>query len=302
MSGSNNLQVGHWTEDPDQCQDFLTEVESRIVRVSKYVSYRYQVGTYQEDILLEIETELLQQMHDKKTPFDEASSKEAADFFLKKKNYWILKLGRSIARRIAGRQSKEQPTQAEILADIPMKELLPDRVTELRAIAASLLRFESLIPDLTSRERDIFGKETLRRADIDDLPPRILDEVAQIAGISGSELRAYNKNHDEQGRNSDSDRRAYSRAKAKVEKVFPKEERKTRAKRAKIISLLVIVLSLALPNCISLGRSNHQNDIADQGNFRYKNARVQQGNFKHQNARMQQSIKSRENARIHQVG
>lgn len=258
MIGGNNLQAGYWTEDPAKCNEFLAKVKSRVIRVSKFASQKFQVGAYQEDIVSEIEIDFLQQMHDKKIPFAEASPEEAADFFLEKENFWILNRGRSIARRIARQQSKEQPTQAEILADVRQPDLSPDREKELRALAASLPRLESEIPNFSSRDHDIFVKEALRKMGIDDLQTPSFDEVVQIAGGSGSEQRAYNEYHDEHRRNSPSDRKAWSRAKAKVKKAF------TKGKFTSLLGIIFFAVSLALLTSINQERPDHQKGFVDQ--------------------------------------
>lgn len=250
MIGSNNLQSGHWCDDPTQCEAFLTQVGSRIVGETKFISRWYKVERYQEDIAEDIKIWFLQQMQDKNSPFAEASFEEATNIFLGEKDYRIRGQTRLIARKISRKQAKEQPTQAEILAGVRQPELALDEEKELRRIAESIPRIESKV-DFTSREIEIFGKETLRQTGIGNLPDSILDEVAQIAGVFGAEQRAYNQYHDKNGKNSDSDRKAYSRAKAKVKKVFDK---------VKLMSLLAIVFTFSLGLFISVNKedSGHQ--------------------------------------------
>jgi hypothetical protein len=277
---ANNLQVACWTDDPAQREKFLTEVGPRIDRESKKMAHRYGVGMYHEDIKSEIQAELLQQMLeiDGDGPFAKDSPKEAADFFLEKENYRIRERARSLARKIARKQSR----QAEILADVRQPDLPPEIKTQLFAIAKSLPRITSGTPNLTPRDSDIFRKEVLRQVGIDVLDAPIFDQVAQAAGISSSKQRAYNEYHEEHGQNSVSDRKAWSRARAKVVKAFT---------RAKLISLLVIVfaLSLALYNGSHQSRSSHQGDFVNQDRFSHQNALAHQGSKIHQIGRAHQT-------------
>ena len=113
---------------------------------------------------------------------------------------------------------------------------------------------------------------------IDDLPAEGINRAAKAAGASGFEVREYLKYHDEHGHSSDSDRQAWGRARAKVEKALT---------RAAFRGLLVILfaLSLALLNAIHQGRSNHQNDLAHQSNLIDEVALMHQGKFSDQIAR-----------------
>jgi hypothetical protein len=146
------------------------------------------------------------------------------------------------------------------------------------AIAESIPRVISETPNLTSRESEILCLETLRQVGIDDIPASKFDQVAQAAGTSGPKLRAHVEDYDENGHLSASDRKALSRARAKVLKVLT---------RAKLVSLLVIVfaLSLALYKGIHQGRSSHQNDFVKQSCFSHQSARA---DFSHQSARADQ--------------
>jgi hypothetical protein len=117
----------------------------------------------------------------------------------------------------------------DCLTNVRQPDLPPNVETELLAIAKCIPRVISETPGLTSREREILRLEMLRRIDVGDLPTPIFDQVAQAAGICSSELRAYNEYHGERGHLSPSDRKAWSRARAKIAKAFT---------RAKLTSLL----------------------------------------------------------------
>jgi hypothetical protein len=278
---TNNLQVARWTDDPAQQEEFLTEIGPRIKSQSKSMAHRYRVKNHWEDIASEIGVEFLQRMHkeDADGPFAKDSPKEAADFLLEKENYQIRERARSLARK----EAKKQSRQAEILADVRQPDLSPEIETQLFAIAKSLPRITSEIPDFTPRDNDIARKEWLRQVGIDDLPAPIFDQVAQAAGISGSEEREYIKDHDENGHSSASDRKAWSRASAKVAKAF------TRAKLASLL-MLVFALSLALCSAIHQGRAIHQNAFVNQGSFTHRNDRARRGNLSHQNRISEASV------------
>jgi hypothetical protein len=290
---SNNPQVAHWTDDLDQREEFLTEVSSRIKSQSKSMAYRYRVKDDWEDIESEIRVKLLQQM-DKKNPdgpfakaFAKDSPKEAADFLLENGNFQIHEQAKSIVRKEAKKrlrqgeilEANEWSRQAKILADVRQRDLSPEIGARLFEIAQSLPGFTSVIPDFTPRDNDIVRKELLRQVGIDDLPAPIFDRVAQAAGVSSSEQRAYNEYHEEHGKNSESDRQAWSRARAKVKKAYTKASLLT----SLFVLVFVFALSLALGKDTHQARSDHQGDFANQGSFDHQPDLARQGNLINQN-------------------
>jgi hypothetical protein len=153
---------------------------------------------------------------------------------------------------------KTRSRQADDLANVRQPDLPPDVETELFAIAKCLPIIVSKTPGITPRESEVLCLETLRISHVDDLPDTTLDQVAQTAGTTGPKQRAHNEYHNKEGHLSPSDRKALSRARAKVAKALT---------RAALTSLLAIIfaLSLALLNAIHQGRSDHQNDLVHQG-------------------------------------
>ena len=276
---ANDLHATRWTDDPARQEEFFTEVGPKIDSESRNMARRYGVELYQEDIRSGVRAELWRQMLKKDTdgPFAKDSPKEAADSFLEKKSYEIRELARPLARKEARKQSR----QAEILADVRQPDLPEDVETQLFAIAKSIPRIISETPDLTSRESEILRLETLRRSEVDDLAAPIFDQVAQAAGTSGPELRAHVEGHDEQGRLSDSDRKAWSRARAKVTKALT---------RAALTSLLTIVfaLSVVLLGAIRQGRSTHQRALVNQGSFAHQSDLARQDNVIDEDTRAHQ--------------
>lgn len=290
---SNNLHAPRWTDDPAQREEILTKVGSRIDSQSKSMARRYRVGMNREDIKSEIQVELLRQMNEPDTdgPFAKDTPEEAAAFLLANENYEIRELARSHARK----EAKTQSRQSEIMDDVRQPDLPPDVLTELSVVVNSLPRIFSETPDLTAREWEILLLETLRLSMVDDLPASELDQFAQAAGTSGPKLRAHVEGHDKQRCLSPRDRKALSRARAKVKKAVTK---------AKLKSFLAIVFALSLPllNATHQGRSSHQKALVNQGSFTHQNALAHQGNLiDHQNALAHQENLSHQNALAHQI-
>jgi hypothetical protein len=252
---ANNLQAERWTDDPAQKEQFFTDVGPTIDRESRYWTRFHGVAMDREDIASDMRLKLCEQMGktDTDEPFDKDSPKETADFLIA--NYKIREPIRSNARRLGIKQRR----QAEILAKVGPPDLPRDIERELLTTARSIGVLVELC-DFTSRERDIFPKESLRQIGADDLDAPLLDQAAQYAGTSGPEVRAHIKDHDEAGHLSARDRKVWSRACAKVREAFD---------RAKLASLLVVVLalSLALLSSIHQRRSLHQNDLVNQGSL-----------------------------------
>jgi hypothetical protein len=278
---------------------------------------------YHEDIKSDIQTEFLQQMVeiDLDGPFAKDSPEAAAAFLLEKGNFLIHNLARSLGRKEADKRKKQsgqakkaderkkqsgqadnlaeicwpkkRSRQADDLANVRQPDLPPAVETQLFAIATSLPRITSGIPGFTPRDNDITRKEVLRQVGIDDLPAPIFDQVAQAAGISSFELHAYNEYHEEHGQNSESDRQAWSRARAKVVKALT---------RAALTSLLSIIFALPvmLLDATHQGRSGHQNDLVRQGNLANEIARDHQTKLGDVIARDHQNKLGDEVARDHQ--
>ncbi|HKC63262.1 MAG TPA: hypothetical protein VKB86_06470 [Pyrinomonadaceae bacterium] len=275
-SETNDPQAAHWTDDPAQQEKFFTEVRSRIKSQSKSAGHRYGVEDDWEDIASEVEIELWQQMPKGNSdgPFAEDSPEKAVGALSENGNFKIRNRAKSLARKIAKKRSRQdeirevngRSIQAKTLADVRYRDMPPEIETSLVEAAKNLQSILSKIDGFTPRDNEIARKELLRQAGIDDLPAPMFDQVAEAAGVSASEQRAYNAYHEEHERNSDSDRQAWSRARRKVKKAFTK---------AMFVSLLMFVfaLSLALCNAIHQGRSIHQiahqdrsiqNDLAHQ--------------------------------------
>jgi len=273
---AKNLQAARWTDDPAQREKFLNEVEPKIDGESKLMARRYRVGMYQEDIKSETQLGYLQRMDQGDTdgPFAKDSPEDAADVFKDKENYQIRERA---ARPLARKEFTRQSRQAELLANVCQKELLPDFEAQLFAIAKGLPLIISRTPNLTPRESKIFRKEALRRVDIDSLPADVFDQVAQAAEISASEEREYIKDHDENGHSNASDRQAWHRACAKVKKALTQAA-------LKLLLALAFALSLASLNAIHQGRSINQDDFVNQGKFIHQKALAYHGNLKHQKA------------------
>lgn len=286
-SETNNLQVAGWTEDSTQQEKFFNAVHSRIEAESEYMAGFYGVRMYQEDIASGVRLGLSGQMRERAIggPFAKDSPEEAAAVFLDKKNYQIReKWARPLARKIAKerlRQAEERPGQAEVLAKVGPPNLRQDVESKLFAVCESLPQISKL-SNLTPRESEAFCMEMLRRLDIDDHPASVFDQFAQAAGIAGSEERAYIKDHDENRHSSASNRKALSRALAKVKIAFT---------AAKVLALLgiVLALSLVLCNATHQRRSSHQNHFVTQGSFIDQNAPEHQSNLIGDNAPEHQS-------------
>lgn len=278
----NILYVERWTDDPAQQEKFLTLVGPKIVCESRYMANRYRVGNYYEDIASDIRAQLLERMHkrDADGPFAKDSATEAASLLLDSSNFQIREWARPIARKIGRRQSR----QADVLAGVREPDLPQDIATQLLSIARGLPLVISEARNLTSMESKVFRMESLRRAGVDDLPAEIFDQAAQASGISSSELREFNKDHEQQGHLSEAKRKTWSRARAKV---------KNALSRAKVASLLAIVfaLSLALFNATHQDRFIHQPDVAHQG-----------GNLIHQPDVAEQSMLAHQTGFAHQSG
>ncbi len=273
MNGeTDNLQVVRWTDDPAEREKFLTEVALRIDRAAKFMAHRYGVEDYWQDIASEVRIKLLQEMRDINTdgPFTTDSPREAAAFFLDKKNFRILEWARLQARKIAGIQSR----QAELLADVfPQPDLLPDNEKQCLAIARGIPRIFSEVPKLTARDKDILRMEMLLLSGVDELPARIAAQAAQAAGTSSSKLLAYSESRKQYGR-SESDRKALYRARAKVSKGVTPEKFKS-------LFVIVFALSLAL-YAIHQDRSVDQNHFVNQGCLIHQPEVSRQGNLIHQ--------------------
>lgn len=280
----------HWTDDPAQHEKFFTEVDPTIDRESRRWARFYGVVMDREDVAQDMRLKLWLQMGkiDTDEPFAKGSPKEAADSLIS--NYQIREPVRSDARRLGDKQKR----QAEILAKVSPPDLPQDIETELFAIVQRLPLIASATPNFTPRDREILFKEVLRQIDLDDLPASKFDQAAQAVGISSSELRSYIKDHDEDGHSSPSDRKAWSRARAKVLKAFT---------RAKLASLLVIVLalSLGLYNAIRQGRSIGQDDFVNQCSSIHQNYLARPDNLIYQKARAHQINLIHRNARAHQL-
>lgn len=288
---TDNPQGVRWTDDPVQQEKFFTEVGPRIASESGHIVRRYRVGMCQEDVESEVNVKLMQQMRNGNSdgPFAKGSPEEAAGVLSENKNYAIRELARPPARKEARTQSR----QAEIFADLGAPDVTPDKEKELLELAEGIGRVSSVIPNFTPRDRDIFCKEMFRLMGIDDLPAEGIDQAAKAAGASGFEVRAYLEYHDEHGHSSERDRKAWSRARAKVEKAL------TRAAFRWLLAI-VFALTLALLNAIHQGRSDHQNDLAHQGNLIDEVALAHQGKFSDEIARDHQDNLSDEIARDHQ--
>jgi|ERR1700754_1821261 len=259
---TNNLQVAGWTDDPAQQEEFFAEVEPIITRESNRWPSFYGVRMDREDTAQESRLKLLQQMHNKDAdgPFAKDSPKEAADFL--KENFRISERLRRDARNLGSKQRRHakilEQSQAEIFNEIVPKELPKDFVERLFAVCKSLPQI-SEISNLTPRESEAFRKEMIRRTEVDDLDPAEFDQAVEAAGISSSEQREYNEDHDKNGHSSDRDRKALSRALTKVKTAFT---------QAKLLTLLMILLalssSLVLSSAIDQARSDHQGDTVSQ--------------------------------------
>lgn len=279
----------NWTADSAQQEDFVTEVAPTI----KHESYRftrfYGVPMDCEDIGQDMWLKLCEQMskRDPDGPFAKASPKEAADSIIA--NYKIREPIRSEARNLGKRQRRQneilvrerKARQAEILAGVRDFDLPQDSVAPLLAAARSIPVMAET-SNLSSRESEAFRKELLRQIDLEGLPASVFDQATRAAGVSSSEQREYNEYHDKNGHSSPRDRKALSRAFAKVKKAFP---------RAKLLSLLMIVLALSLALSVHQGRSIHQKDFVNQDSFTHKN------DLAHQNSLIYQK-----RARRHQSG
>lgn len=270
---TNNLQAARWTDDPAQQEEFFTEVAPTIDNESKRWIRFYGVSVDREDMASDMRLKLCEQMGKRDTdgPFAKDSPKEAADSLIA--NYKIREPIRWDARKLGNKQRR----QAEILAQVGPPDLSPDIETELFAIVKSLPQIASAIPNFTRRDREIFLKEGARQIDLDDLSAEKFDQAAQALGFASSELRSYFKDHDEDGHSSASDRKAWSRARAKVAKALT---------QAKLISLLVIVfaVSLALYNPIHQDRAAHQNGFVNQDSLIHQPDLAYKGNLIHRKA------------------
>jgi hypothetical protein len=183
--------------------------------------------------------------------------------------------------------------QADELAKVRQPDLPPDVENDLFAIAKCLPIIVSKTLGITPRESEVLCLETLRVSHVDDLPESTIYQVARAAGITGPKQLEFNKYHDENGHLSPSDRKALSRARAKVAKALT---------RAALTSLLAITfaLSLALLNAIHQGRSDHQNALVHQGNLIDEVALAHQDTFSDEIARNHQDNLSGEVAYAHQ--
>ena len=277
-SETKKLQVARWTDDPAQQEEFFAEVNPTIKQESRYWCGSYRVGMDREDIESDIRVRLMEQMRKGDGPFAKDSPKEAAACY--KADYKI----RNNAQWLARKERERPSRQAQILAKVGPPDVSRDLAADLLDIARRVGIFTEM-SNFTPRERDIFRKESLRRIGIDDLDVPLFDQAAQAAGISGSELRAYIENHDEEGHSSASDRKAWSRAHPKFLEAF------TRAKLASLLvslSVMVFVLSLALCGAIRQGRSTHQNHFANQGSFISQDALARQDNLIEEDTRAHQ--------------
>jgi len=110
-SETDILHAARWINDPLQREVFLAEVDPTIVRESKRWARAYRIGDYHEDIASEMRAEYLQEMVEGSTdgPFAKDSPTEAAKSLLGTPR--IPERARTIARRIAKKQSR----QAEIV-------------------------------------------------------------------------------------------------------------------------------------------------------------------------------------------
>lgn len=300
---TNNVQT-HWTYDPAQQKEFFAEVDSKIKPEVKRAIKSYGPSVDSEDFEQDYRLKLWQQMRtmDADGPFAKDSPKEAADCLVN--NYQIhndvqsnaRELGRKQRRRAKileqGRKQGEilgqrgraaiiiQKSQAEIFAGVRPKDLPEDAQTRFLA-AARTIRVITEESDLTSTERDFVRKALLRRIDVDDLPGPFHRQATQAAGVSSAGQRAFDASHDKHGQ-STRERKALSRALAKVKKVFDK---------AKFLSLLTIVVALSLSLAFSIhqGRSDHQDDLVNQRSLSHQNDLARQGNLIQQNARAHQA-------------
>ncbi|SRR5258707_8634528 len=288
---TNNLQTAHWTNDPVQQENFVAEVASTIKLESDRFARFYGVPMDREDIAQDMWLlKLCPQMSEKdpEGPFAKASPKEAAD--LLKVNFKIREPIRSEARNFGKKQRRqaeidarqEKARQADIMAGVRNFDLPPDSVERFLAAARTIPAMAEA-SNLTSREDQAFRKESLRQLDLEGLPASVFDQATRAAGVSSSEQRAYDEYHDQHGRISDSDRKAWSRALAKVNKVFD---------RTKFLSLLVIILALSLSLAFSIhqGRSDHQNDLVDQSSLSHQNDLARQSSLIQRKALAHQAI------------
>jgi len=276
---TNNLQAAHWTDDPAQQAIFFTEVDRAIKpEAIRWIRF-YGAAMDPEDIASQMRLKLCEQMskRDPDGPFAKASPKEAADFLIA--NWEIREPIRSEARNLGKKQRRqaeilareEKARQAEILAGVSAPDLPQDSIARLLAAARSIpVMVEA--SNLTSRENEVFRKESLRQIDLEGLPASVFDQATRAAGVSSSEQHAYDEYHDQHGRSSDSDRKAWSRALAKVTKAFTMTQ---------LLSLLVIVLVFSLSLALSLhqGRSDHQDELVKQSNFMHQDDLARQGNL-----------------------
>ncbi len=278
---SNNLQVARWTEDPALQEEFFTEIAPTIDDESKRWIRFYGISVDRKDLASEMRLKLWQQMREKPTdgPFAKDSPKEAADSL--KATFEIREPIRWDARKLGNKQRR----QADILAQVGPPDLPRDIETELFAIVESLPRIASATPNFTQRDRDILFKEVARQIGLDDLSAEKFDQAAQALEVSSSELRSYFKDHDRYGHSCARDRKAWSRARAKVVKALTK---------AKLMSLLVIVLA------VSLALYSHQNDSVDQGTSIRQNALRHQENLIEGNVLAHQGL-IRQKARAQQA-
>lgn len=274
---ANALQTVRWPKNPERREELMTRIEPKLKREVKGRAHYYGVSDFHEDIKAEIQLKMLWQMEEG-TPNEqcafalalaEDSPEAAAKLLLGEKNYYIRDQARTIARRTArqrlrdveilpdGSIAGQQPSQADVLADVRQPDMSLAFQTQLLEIARLIPAIISEVPNLTTGDKAIIRKELLRQTGIDDLAEPVFNQVAQTAGVSSADQRNYDAHHEVHGQNSEKDRKAWSRARAKI---------LAACAGARIPSLLavILVLSLALVSSIRLARFDHQPDNTNQ--------------------------------------
>ena len=226
-------EAPHWTADFAQREVFFNLIASKVAHEAGRAAWFYGVVADRADFASQIRLELLEEIakgKDFEGPLAMGSPEEAAAMYTSG-TYDIRDRSRSIAKSERRRQSR----QAELLADIREPEMPMDVESELLRIARGIGRVKAETPALTERDASILGLELLRQIGIDDLPERSFGEAAKAAGTTEDAMRRHIETHSESHHLSTRDRKALSRAKAKVTAKFNK---------SKFSGLLALVLTL----------------------------------------------------------
>ena len=238
MTPREDSLPAHWTKDEAQRDRFLELVESVIQREAKFHAVRRGVAGYRDDIASEIRVELVEGMNGPSVPwwFALATPEETAQRMINQ--YRIRERARTIARRIAKKQSR----QAQLLENVAQPTMPKDTEAQLMEIVRRIDKIAMTMqalpdqgPQFTSRDDEIFRLETCRQVGLEDLAPSQFDAAAEAAGLAPVELRTYVDDHEKEGHLSVRDRQAWGRAKAKVAATFT---------RVGLVSILAIIVSV----------------------------------------------------------